>query len=40
MGDIELGRNPPDGVSVGLIDDNLFKWELMIVGISSYFIVY
>lgn len=30
---IELSRNPPDGVSVGLGDDeNIFKWELMIVG--------
>ena len=29
---IELARNPPDGVSVGLSDDNLFKWELMIAG--------
>jgi ubiquitin-conjugating enzyme E2 G1 len=29
----ELSRNPPDGVSVGLGDDeNIFKWELMIVG--------
>jgi ubiquitin-conjugating enzyme E2 G1 len=28
----DLARNPPDGVSVGLIDDNLFKWELMIIG--------
>ena len=33
---VELGRNPPDGVSVGLIDDNLFKWELMIVGMKFY----
>jgi len=30
---IELSRNPPDGVSVGLGDDeNIFHWELMIVG--------
>lgn len=29
---IDLARNPPDGVSVGLVDDNLFKWELMIIG--------
>lgn len=29
----ELARNPPDGVSVGLgEDDNIFQWELMIVG--------
>lgn len=25
----ELARNPPDGVSVGLVDDsNMFKWEV------------
>jgi ubiquitin-conjugating enzyme E2 G1 len=30
---LDLSRNPPDGVSVGLgDDDNIFKWELMIVG--------
>jgi hypothetical protein len=30
---IELARNPPDGVSVGLGDDeNIFCWELMIIG--------
>jgi ubiquitin-conjugating enzyme E2 G1 len=29
----ELARNPPDGVSVGLGDDeNMFHWELMIIG--------
>ena len=29
----ELARNPPDGVSVGLgEDDSIFRWELMIVG--------
>jgi ubiquitin-conjugating enzyme E2 G1 len=29
----ELSRNPPDGVSVGLGDDeNIFNWELMIIG--------
>ena len=29
----ELNKNPPEGVSVGLIDDsNIFLWELMIVG--------
>mmetsp|Transcript_21849 Transcript_21849/g.31713 ORF Transcript_21849/g.31713 Transcript_21849/m.31713 type:complete len:168 (-) Transcript_21849:288-791(-) len=29
----ELNRNPPEGVSVGLAnDDNLFVWELLIVG--------
>jgi ubiquitin-conjugating enzyme E2 G1 len=31
--DKELARNPPDGVSVGLGDDeNIFCWELMIIG--------
>mmetsp|Transcript_3276 Transcript_3276/g.2915 ORF Transcript_3276/g.2915 Transcript_3276/m.2915 type:complete len:167 (-) Transcript_3276:75-575(-) len=30
---IDLSRNPPDGVSVGLReDDNIFHWEVMIVG--------
>lgn len=30
---IELTRNSPEGVSVGLgEDDNIFNWELMIVG--------
>eukprot|EP01034_Spumella_vulgaris_P022905 gene22905-29082_t len=30
---MELSRNPPDGVSVGLGDDeNIFNWELMIIG--------
>lgn len=29
----ELSRNPPDGVSVGLReDDNIFHWEVLIVG--------
>lgn len=29
----ELGRNPPEGVSVGLVDDNnIFLWEMVIVG--------
>lgn len=29
----ELARNPPDGVSVGLgEDDNIFVWDLMIIG--------
>ena len=28
-----LGKNPPEGVSVGLGDDeNMFKWECMIMG--------
>lgn len=30
---IDLARNPPDGVSVGLgEDENIFNWELLIVG--------
>ena len=29
----ELARNPPDGVSVGLgEEENIFNWELMIIG--------
>ncbi len=29
----ELNRNPPDGVSVGLVDDsNIFLWELIVMG--------
>jgi len=29
----ELARNPPDGVSVGLVDDaNMFSWEVMLMG--------
>ena len=29
----ELSRNPPDGISVGLADDdNIYKWEVMIMG--------
>mmetsp|Transcript_22867 Transcript_22867/g.38148 ORF Transcript_22867/g.38148 Transcript_22867/m.38148 type:complete len:169 (+) Transcript_22867:170-676(+) len=29
----ELARNPPDGVSVGLGDDeSIFNWDLMIIG--------
>jgi hypothetical protein len=28
----ELTRSPPEGVSVGPKDDNLFIWEIMIVG--------
>ncbi|KAJ8610158.1 hypothetical protein CTAYLR_010379 [Chrysophaeum taylorii] len=29
----ELSKNPPDGISVGLVDDsNLYEWEIMIVG--------
>jgi len=29
---IELTRSPPEGVSVGPKDDNLFVWEVLIVG--------
>lgn len=30
---VELSKAPPDGVSVGLgDDDNIFKWEVMIIG--------
>eukprot|EP00388_Colpodella_angusta_P031988 GDKK01025109.1.p1 GENE.GDKK01025109.1~~GDKK01025109.1.p1 ORF type:complete len:168 (-),score=19.32 GDKK01025109.1:397-900(-) len=30
---LELARNPPDGVSVGLgEDENIFAWDLMIIG--------
>eukprot|EP01033_Poteriospumella_lacustris_P008784 gene8786-6320_t len=30
---MDLARNPPDGVSVGLgEDENIFNWELLIVG--------
>lgn len=29
---IELTKSPPEGVSVGLKDDNLFQWEVLMVG--------
>lgn len=30
---LEMSRNPPEGVSVGLGDDeNIFNWEIMLVG--------
>jgi ubiquitin-conjugating enzyme E2 G1 len=30
---IDLARNPPDGVSVGLgEDDSIFNWEILLVG--------
>lgn len=33
FGCVDLARNPPDGVSVGLgEDENIFNWELLIVG--------
>lgn len=28
----ELQKNPVEGFSAGLEDDNIFKWEVMIVG--------
>ena len=28
----ELNKNPPEGVSVGLVDDSIFEWELLLVG--------
>ncbi|TFJ88032.1 hypothetical protein NSK_000386 [Nannochloropsis salina CCMP1776] len=28
----ELNKNPPEGVSVGLVDDSVFEWELLLVG--------
>lgn len=31
----ELTKAPPEGVSVGPKDDNLFCWEVMIVGPSG-----
>ena len=31
----ELTKSPPEGVSVGLKDDNLFHWTVMIVGPSG-----
>ena len=33
-----MGRNPPDGVSVGLVDDaNIFSWEVGNRAILDYF---
>ena len=30
---IELSRNPPEGISVGLgEDENIYNWEIMIIG--------
>mmetsp|Transcript_11859 Transcript_11859/g.28279 ORF Transcript_11859/g.28279 Transcript_11859/m.28279 type:complete len:172 (-) Transcript_11859:54-569(-) len=29
---LEMSKSPPEGVSVGLEDDNLFTWEVMVVG--------
>lgn len=28
----ELSKNPPEGISVGLKDDNLFHWTVLLVG--------
>ena len=28
----ELSKNPPEGISVGLIEENIFEWEVMIIG--------
>lgn len=28
----EMTRSPPEGISVGAKDDNLFTWEVMLVG--------
>lgn len=28
----DMQKSPPEGVSVGLEDDNLFTWEVMVVG--------
>ena len=32
---LEMTKGPPEGVSVGLHDDNLFDWEVMIIGPSG-----
>jgi ubiquitin-conjugating enzyme E2 G1 len=32
---MEMVKSPPEGVSVGLKDDNLFEWEVLIVGPSG-----
>ncbi len=32
-----LLRNPVDGISAGLVDDDIFRWELMIMGPSDTF---
>jgi len=30
---IELNKNPVDGFSAGLIDDNdIYRWEVMVIG--------
>ena len=31
----ELTRNPPEGLSVGTKNENLFEWEVMIVGLAD-----
>ena len=32
---IEMCKSPPEGISVGPKDDNLFVWEVLIVGSSG-----
>lgn len=32
---IELTKSPPEGVSVGLKEDNIFVWEVLVVGPSG-----
>ena len=27
-----MSKDPPSGISVDLIDDDVFKWEVLIVG--------
>jgi len=35
---VELSKNPPDGVSIGLgDDDNIFQWEILMIGPSDTF---
>mmetsp|Transcript_44348 Transcript_44348/g.123361 ORF Transcript_44348/g.123361 Transcript_44348/m.123361 type:complete len:171 (-) Transcript_44348:243-755(-) len=29
---LEMSKSPPEGISVGLKDDNIFTWEVMIIG--------
>ena len=35
---MELSKNPPDGVSIGLgEDDNIFEWEVLMIGPADTF---
>ena len=35
---MELNKNPPDGVSIGLgDDDNIFEWEVLMIGPADTF---